>query len=66
MFGLLGIAPGPDIGLPAAASLTGVPPARTERALRTLEDASLLGRDAHSRYSMHDLIRAYATDTAHH
>ncbi|MBB5958466.1 tetratricopeptide (TPR) repeat protein [Saccharothrix tamanrassetensis] len=34
--------------------------------LRGLEDASLLGRDAHGRYSMHDLIRRYATDTAHH
>ena len=65
VFGLLGVAPGPDIGLSAAASVTGVPPGRTMRTLRALEDASLLARDAHGRYSMHDLIRAYAADAAH-
>ncbi|GLZ28394.1 hypothetical protein Lesp02_05840 [Lentzea sp. NBRC 105346] len=63
-FGLLGIAPGPDIGLPAAASLTGLSPADAARVLRELQEASLLGRDADGRYSMHDLIRRYATDTA--
>jgi tetratricopeptide (TPR) repeat protein len=63
-FGLLAVAPGPDIGLPAATSLTGLTPTRTRRMLRDLEDASLLGRDADGRYSMHDLIRRYAADTA--
>ncbi|MEU4770183.1 BTAD domain-containing putative transcriptional regulator [Actinosynnema sp. NPDC023794] len=66
VFGLLGIAPGPDIGLPAAASLTGLPLAEAARVLRSLEEASMLSRDAQGRYSMHDLIRRYATDTAHH
>ncbi|WP_433260774.1 ATP-binding protein [Actinosynnema sp. CS-041913] len=65
VFALLGIAPGPDIGLPAAASLTGLPPAQARNALRTLEDASLIDRRPHGRYAMHDLIRAYAA-TAHH
>ncbi|RCG18931.1 transcriptional regulator, SARP family protein [Streptomyces diacarni] len=65
VFGLLGLAPGTDIGTPAAAHLTGLSTARSKRALRVLEDASLLAYDAHGRYSMHDLIRAYATDTAH-
>jgi DNA-binding SARP family transcriptional activator/tetratricopeptide (TPR) repeat protein len=65
-FGLLGIAPGPDISLPAAASLTGQPPAQAAIVLRGLQEASLLGRDTRGRYSMHDLIRRYATDTAHH
>jgi predicted ATPase len=64
VFGLLGIAPGPDIGLPAAASLTGLPPTQTGKVLRSLEEASLLSRDAHGRYSMHDLIRAFATEDA--
>ncbi|TWP54026.1 tetratricopeptide repeat protein [Lentzea tibetensis] len=64
-FGLLGIAPGPDIGLPAASSLTGLPPAQTGKVLRGLEEASLLARDPCGRYSMHDLIRHYASDTAH-
>ncbi|PSL55851.1 DNA-binding SARP family transcriptional activator [Saccharothrix carnea] len=64
-FALLGIAPGPDIDLPAAASLTGLPVARTRKVLRALEEHSLLERHPHDRYSMHDLIRAYATTTAH-
>jgi DNA-binding SARP family transcriptional activator len=63
-FALLAIAPGPDIGLPAAAGLTGSSPAGTRAVLRELERASLLDRDTHDRYRMHDLIRAYATDTA--
>ncbi|RKT55728.1 AfsR/SARP family transcriptional regulator [Saccharothrix australiensis] len=65
-FALLAIAPGPDIALPAAASLIGQPPTHTRRLLRTLTDASLLDHDPHDRYTMHDLIRAYATTTSHH
>jgi tetratricopeptide (TPR) repeat protein len=65
VFALLGIAPGPDIARPAVASLTGLPAARAGRILRALEEASLLNRDAHDRYAMHDLIRSYAQDTAH-
>ncbi|HEX7309101.1 AfsR/SARP family transcriptional regulator [Lentzea sp.] len=64
VFGLLGIAPGLDIGPPAVAALTGLPPARAGRVLRDLRDASLLDRAANGRYSMHDLIRRYATDVA--
>jgi DNA-binding SARP family transcriptional activator/tetratricopeptide (TPR) repeat protein len=62
-FGLLALAPGPDIGLPTAANLTGLPPARTQAVLRGLEQASLLEHSG-GRYRMHDLIRAYAADTA--
>nr|WP_053719022.1 BTAD domain-containing putative transcriptional regulator [Saccharothrix sp. NRRL B-16348] len=64
-FGLLAIAPGPDIGLPAAANLTGLTSARTRTVLRALEQASLIIQDADGRYRMHDLVRAYATTTAH-
>lgn len=64
MFALLGTAPSTSISLPAAASLTGLPPARTARILRGLEEASLLASDDKSRYSMHDLVRAYATELA--
>ena len=63
-FELLAIAPGPDIGLSAAASLVGLPEARTTKLLHDLEEASLLRREAHGRYSMHDLIRRYGTDAA--
>ncbi|WP_433260637.1 BTAD domain-containing putative transcriptional regulator [Actinosynnema sp. CS-041913] len=63
-FSLIGVAPGPDLGLPAAVSLIGHPPAHTRRLLRALVEASLLDRDPHDRYSMHDLVRAYAATTA--
>ncbi|SMD22942.1 AfsR/SARP family transcriptional regulator [Kibdelosporangium aridum] len=61
VFALLGVAPGIDISLQAAASLTGLSPENAREALTVLEDASLLDRHAHGRYSMHDLIRDYAT-----
>jgi DNA-binding SARP family transcriptional activator/tetratricopeptide (TPR) repeat protein len=64
-FALLGIAPGPDIGLHAAASLTGLSLAHVRVLLRGLEQASLLVRDPHGRYRMHDLIRLYAAEQTH-
>ncbi|WP_308210272.1 AfsR/SARP family transcriptional regulator [Amycolatopsis iheyensis] len=64
VFALLGIAPGPDIALPAAAALAGLPARRTGRLLTMLEEASLLTRRAGGRYAMHDLIRDYAAATA--
>jgi tetratricopeptide (TPR) repeat protein len=63
-FALLGIAPGQDIGLSAVAALMGLPVPRARRVLRALAEASLLIVDASERYSMHDLIRGYATHTA--
>jgi DNA-binding SARP family transcriptional activator/Flp pilus assembly protein TadD len=65
VFALLGTAPGPDIDLPAAASLTGMPPRETRMVLHRLEQASLITQDAGGRYRMHDLIRRYAAATAH-
>lgn len=62
VFGLLGVAPGPDIGLRAAASLTGLPMAETRRLLRNLEHAHLLAQYKPGRYRMHDLIRLYAAE----
>jgi TIR domain/NB-ARC domain len=64
VFALLGVAPGPDTGLPAAACLTGLPERAAQVLLRTLADASLLDRTPGSRYAMHDLVRAYATTVA--
>ncbi|MFD0200447.1 MULTISPECIES: AfsR/SARP family transcriptional regulator [Saccharothrix] len=63
-FALLGSAPGPDIGLPAAAGLTGLSPARAQAVLRALERASLVTQDTAGRWRMHDLIRTYAATTA--
>lgn len=64
VFALLGIAPGPDIDLPAAVCLTGLSPTETRKALGVLEDHSLLTRHTGGRYAMHDLVRAYATTLA--
>ncbi|MGV9364978.1 BTAD domain-containing putative transcriptional regulator [Amycolatopsis sp. NPDC003731] len=57
---LLSTAPGPDIGVPAAAALTGLRPAEAGAALRALEEASLLGQHPRGRYRMHELIRSSA------
>ncbi|MET1074027.1 MAG: tetratricopeptide repeat protein, partial [Umezawaea sp.] len=62
VFRLLGIAPGPDMGLPAAASLVGLAPGETSAILRGLCHASLLDEDEHGRYRMHDLVRLYAAE----
>ncbi|RKT54729.1 DNA-binding SARP family transcriptional activator [Saccharothrix australiensis] len=64
-FALLGIAPGPDTGLPAAADLVGASRRETRAVLRALADASLLERTPGDRYAMHDLVRAYAATRAH-
>ncbi|NUT96471.1 MAG: tetratricopeptide repeat protein [Saccharothrix sp.] len=64
LFGLLGIAPGPDTTLPAAAALTGLPKALARKDLSALEEASLVERRPGGRYAMHDLVRDYAVTTA--
>ena len=61
---LLGLHCGPDISIPAAASLAGVPAADTRRAITELADASLLTEHRPGRYVMHDLIRGYAAGHA--
>jgi len=66
LFGLLGIAPGPDIGLPAAVCLAGLPEGPVRAVLGELENACLVQQHTPGRYRMHDLIRRYATDIAFH
>ncbi|MFE2754302.1 ATP-binding protein [Actinosynnema sp. NPDC059335] len=60
-FALLAHAPGPDVGLPAAARLFDLPHGEARVLLNDLTDASLLERRPGSRYGMHDLVRAFAT-----
>lgn len=60
VLGLVSIAPGPDISLPAAASLTGLPVAAAHLALRGLEQLSLVQEGANGRWRIHDLIRQHA------
>jgi DNA-binding SARP family transcriptional activator/tetratricopeptide (TPR) repeat protein len=64
MFGQLGMAPGPDTSLEAAASLSGLPAARAQPILRGLIRVSLLDQTRTGRYRMHDLIGAYAAGQA--
>ncbi|HEX3784636.1 MAG TPA: BTAD domain-containing putative transcriptional regulator [Pseudonocardiaceae bacterium] len=68
IFGLLGIAPGPDISLAAAANLTGLDDNQVRAELRGLERISLVQQQVPGRYRMHDLVRLYAVEqiTVHH
>ena len=63
-FGLLSLAPGSDIGLPAAACLLDQSPGTTRALLDELENACLVQQHAPGRYRMHDLVRLYATEYA--
>ena len=64
MFALLGLHCGPDITVPAAASLARVPRPDARRALAELADASLTAEHRPGRYVMHDLVRGYAAAQA--
>jgi DNA-binding SARP family transcriptional activator/tetratricopeptide (TPR) repeat protein len=64
LFRLLGLHPGPDITVPAAASLAALAEADARRLLRELARAHLLAEHAPGRYAFHDLLRAYAADQA--
>jgi len=63
-FRLLGLHPGPDFDLYAAAALTGATVAETGRLLHMLADAHLIQAAGRSRYGIHDLLRAYARGLA--
>jgi DNA-binding SARP family transcriptional activator len=64
MFAMLGLHCGPDITVPAAASLAGVPRPDARRGLAELADASLTAEHRPGRYVMHDLVRGYAAAQA--
>ncbi len=64
LFRLLGLTPGLDIGVPAAAALADTSPGDAARALDRLTAANLLQRPARGRYQFHDLIREYAVARA--
>ncbi|MFV2196945.1 ATP-binding protein [Nocardiopsis sp. LOL_012] len=64
MFRLLGLHPGPEFGVEAAAALAATTPARARRLLDTLAGAHLVEECGHDRYQFHDLLRAYAVDQA--
>jgi DNA-binding SARP family transcriptional activator len=64
MFRLLGLHPGPDVSLAAAASLAGVTRSEAASALRELTRVHALAEHVPGRYAFHDLLRAYAVDQA--
>lgn len=64
LFRLLGLHTGPHISMPATASLAAVPPHQARALLAELTGAHLLTEHADGRYTLHDLLCAYATDQA--
>ena len=60
LFRRLGLHPGADIDVYAAAALGGTGLATARRGLEGLYDQHLLTEPAHGRYRMHDLIREHA------
>ena len=65
MFRLLGLHPGPDIGICAAASLAAVPVRQAREMLRDLSPLHMVTEHAPRRYGLHDLMRAYASELVH-
>ena len=62
LFRLLGLHPGPDTSVNAAASLAAVPPEEVRAMLTELTSNHLLTEHTPGRYTSHDLLRAYAAD----
>ncbi|MCC3762681.1 AAA family ATPase [Glycomyces sp. TRM65418] len=61
-FRLLGLHPGPDVTAAAMASLAGFAQDEAAAAMRELADVQLVHEHKSGRYTMHDLLRAYAVD----
>lgn len=64
LFRLLSSHPGPDVSVPAAASLARLPRDEAGALLTELSRASLLTEHEYGRYAFHDLLRAYAAGLA--
>ncbi|WP_189332849.1 AfsR/SARP family transcriptional regulator [Actinoplanes ianthinogenes] len=66
LFRLLALHPGPDLPVPAAAALAGLPVDRARPLLEELARTSLVVQHTAGRYTFHDLLRVYATGLAQH
>jgi tetratricopeptide (TPR) repeat protein len=64
LFRLLALAPGPDISVPAAAALAGLPSGRVRQLLDRLAATHLVEEKPGRRFEQHDLIRTYAAELA--
>ncbi|MBB5866808.1 DNA-binding SARP family transcriptional activator/tetratricopeptide (TPR) repeat protein [Allocatelliglobosispora scoriae] len=64
LFRLLGLHPGQDMGVDAAASLAGVAADEVRPLLAELVRAHLITEHVPGRFALHDLLRAYAAELA--
>ncbi|MCK2239726.1 MULTISPECIES: tetratricopeptide repeat protein [unclassified Crossiella] len=64
LFRRLGLHPGPEFGVEAAAVLAGIEPARAYRLLEALTATHLVEPVGRRRYRCHDLLHAYAAHRA--
>ncbi|MFF5212131.1 BTAD domain-containing putative transcriptional regulator [Streptosporangium sp. NPDC000396] len=64
VFRLLGLVPGPDVTVAAAAAATGLPQDAARASLKALAAAHLLEHHITDRYRFHDLVRLYAVAEA--
>ncbi|MEO6086890.1 MAG: BTAD domain-containing putative transcriptional regulator [Umezawaea sp.] len=64
VFRLLGVHPGPDVDVPAAAALAAVDRAEAGRLLESLVDDHLVQEPVPGRYRLHDLVRRHAHTVA--
>jgi tetratricopeptide (TPR) repeat protein len=64
MFRMLGIHPGPDISVHAAASLAGMPLGQARKTLAELARSHLIAEHVPGRFAFHDLLRTYAAQQA--
>lgn len=64
LFRLLGMHPGPDIGVSAAAALGATTVSKARQVLDVLAGAHVLEQPAHGRFQFHDLLRIYAAQQA--
>jgi len=63
-FRLLGLHPGPDLSIEAAAALLGRPATSARRLLHALVGVHLIEEVARGRYAFHELLREYARERA--
>jgi tetratricopeptide (TPR) repeat protein len=64
LFRLFGVHPGSDISLAAVVSLAGLPTRQVRPALAELAQAHLIAEHVPGRFTLHDLLRAYAHELA--
>jgi tetratricopeptide (TPR) repeat protein len=65
LFRRLGLHPGPEISVHAAAAVAGLDPHQARQGLVELADAHMITAVGPRRFRFHDLLRAYAAERAH-